>query len=122
MPRNVLGSELQLCCSDPVTGFYRDGHCHTGPEDLGNHSVCAQVTEAFLSYTASCGNDLSTPRPAFGFQGLQPGDRWCLCASRWYEAYEAGVAPPVRLESTHEAALQVVPLHLLKAYALGQTA
>ena len=115
--KNVLGGPLETCCTEPMTGFYRDGHCHTGPEDSGNHSVCARVTEDFLQYTASRGNDLSTPRPEFGFKGLKPGDGWCLCAARWYEAYEAGHAPYIKLEATHEAALNVVPLELMKRYA-----
>lgn len=121
--KNVLGGTLKSCCNDPVTGFYRDGYCHTGPEDRGNHSVCAKVTEDFLQFTASKGNDLSTPRPEFGFKGLKPGDGWCLCAARWYEAYEAGHAPLIDLEATHEAALQVIPLELMKRYARqGDTA
>ena len=118
--QNVLGDDLQPCCSDPMTGFYRNGRCDTGPEDRGTHVVCAEMTEAFLSFTKKQGNDLSTPRPAFDFPGLSPGDRWCLCAARWKEAYEAGVAPPVHLEATHEAALAVIPLDTLKAHARGE--
>eukprot|EP00873_Tetraselmis_striata_P022551 jgi/Tetstr1/442815/TSEL_030899.t1 len=117
--RNVLGGELQCCCTSPVTGFYRDGYCHTGPSDFGRHVVCAQVTADFLSYTASQGNDLATPTPAYGFPGLKPGDHWCLCASRWKEALLAGCAPPVLLESCHENALQVVSLEELQANSLA---
>ncbi|MBE9076352.1 DUF2237 domain-containing protein [Romeria aff. gracilis LEGE 07310] len=115
--KNVLGSELQACCTDPMTGFYRDGSCHTGPQDRGSHVVCARVTEAFLSYTKAQGNDLSTPRPEFNFPGLKPGDGWCLCAARWKEALDDGVAPPVVLAATHEAALKTVSLDDLKANA-----
>ncbi len=115
---NVLGDDLQDCCNDPVTGFYRNGRCETGPEDRGVHVVCAELTEAFLAYTKAQGNDLSTPRPEFNFPGLNPGDRWCLCADRWKEALDAGVAPPVVLASSHEAALSHLSLDLLKAHAL----
>ena len=115
--RNVLGEPLAACGSDPVTGFYRDGCCNTGPEDLGAHTVCAEVTEDFLAYTASQGNDLRTPMPEAGFRGLRPGDRWCLCAVRWQEARRAGHAPPVLLEATHEATLEIVPLSDLRPYA-----
>ncbi|MGF1632715.1 MAG: DUF2237 family protein [Phycisphaerae bacterium] len=117
-PKNVLGGSLQACCLDPLTGFYRNGTCHTGPEDAGSHTVCAHVTAEFLAYTAAKGNDLSTPRPEFNFPGLKPGDGWCLCADRWKEAEAAGVAPPVVLEATHEAALRVVDLETLKRHAL----
>ncbi len=116
--KNVLGGELQSCCTDPMTGFYRDGNCLTGPEDIGTHVVCAQVTEAFLNFTKERGNDLSTPLPMFSFPGLKAGDRWCLCASRWQEAADAGVAPPVILASTHQVALQYVSLDELKEHAL----
>lgn len=116
--KNVLGSELRSCSSSPLTGFYRDGCCNTGPEDLGLHTVCAQMDDAFLAFSRAQGNDLSTPKPEFGFPGLQPGDRWCLCAARWKEAHDAGVAPRVYLSSTHEKTLDVVPLELLKPYAL----
>lgn len=116
--RNVLGGKLEMCCSDPMTGFYRDGFCHTGGQDFGVHVICAQVTPAFLEYTKAQGNDLSTPVPAFGFPGLKSGDRWCLCASRWQEALDAGVAPPVVLESTHARALEVVSLNQLQQYAV----
>ena len=115
--RNVLGEPLAECGRDPVTGFYRDGCCNTGPEDLGAHTVCAEVTEDFLAFTASQGNDLSTAWPGGGFPGLSPGDRWCLCAVRWQEARRAGHAPPVFLEATHEATLEIVPLADLRPYA-----
>ncbi len=115
--KNVLGEKLQACSSSPLTGFYRDGCCNTGAEDVGLHTVCTQVTEEFLIFSKARGNDLSTPRPEVGFDGLQPGDCWCLCALRWKEAYEAGAAPTVILEATHEATLKIVPLALLKEYA-----
>ena len=111
---NVLGSPLQPCCTDPLTGFYRDGVCRTGPLDTGRHVVCAVMTEEFLTFTKGQGNDLSTPVPAYDFPGLKPGDGWCLCALRWKEAYDAGLAPPVRLEATHEAALRYVTLEALR--------
>ena len=114
--KNVFGEDLQMCCNDPKTGFYRDGFCHTGPDDAGVHVVCAHMTDEFLEFTKSQGNDLSTPMPAFGFPGLKAGDRWCLCASRWKEALEAGVAPPVVLEATHEKALQIVSLDQLISF------
>lgn len=116
--KNVLGENLALCCSSPVTGFYRDGFCQTGAQDLGKHVVCAQVTDAFLDYTQSQGNDLRTPAPLFNFVGLKAGDRWCLCALRWKEALNAGVAPPVDLAATHEAALKYVSLDELKKHAI----
>lgn len=116
--RNILGEELVPCGLDPVTGFYRDGCCDTGPEDLGSHTVCVAVTESFLRYTKSVGNDLSTPVPAYGFPGLVEGDRWCVCASRWLQAFEAGHAPRVYVRSTHEAALRVVPINMLKSMAV----
>lgn len=119
--RNVLGGDLEPCGTTPRTGFYRDGCCTTGPEDRGLHVVCAHVTAAFLAFSRSCGNDLVTPQPAYGFPGLRPGDRWCLCAARWQEAFEAGVAPPVVLAATHEAALQVVQLADLQRHALDET-
>ncbi|MCB5190151.1 DUF2237 domain-containing protein [Methylobacillus arboreus] len=118
MARNVLGTTLQSCSTDPLTGFTRSGSCETGPEDIGSHTVCAMMTEEFLAFSVSKGNDLSTPRPEYGFPGLMPGDRWCLCASRWHEAAEAGFAPPVILEATHERALEVVNLGDLKYHAL----
>ena len=116
MARNVIGGELELCGIDPLTGFYRDGCCNTGAEDLGVHTVCAQVTAEFLEFSRGAGNDLSTPRP--GFAGLQPGDRWCLCASRWKEALDAGAAPPVVLEATHASSLEWVSLDDLMMHAV----
>lgn len=118
MTRNVLGGALQPCCLSPVTGFYRTGSCETGPLDRGSHTVCAQVTEAFLAFTKAQGNDLSSPAPWADFPGLKPGDRWCLCASRWQEALAAGVAPPVDLQATHEAALNAIALEDLQRHAL----
>lgn len=118
--KNVLGETLAICCTSPMTGFYRNGKCETGDNDRGKHVVCAQVTQEFLEFTQSQGNDLSTPLPLYGFPGLQPGDRWCLCASRWKEALEAGVAPPVILWATHEAALKYVSLEDLKKHALKE--
>jgi uncharacterized protein (DUF2237 family) len=116
--KNVLGTDLQVCCTDPMTGFYRDGYCNTGGQDFGAHVVCAQMTAEFLEFTKAQGNDLSTPMPMYNFPGLKPGDCWCLCASRWEEALEAGIAPPVNLEATHARALEVVSLANLKQYAL----
>lgn len=118
--KNVLGSQLQSCCTSPMTGFYRDGICQTGPQDRGVHVVCAQLTEGFLSYTKAQGNDLSTPRPEYSFSGLNPGDKWCLCAARWKEALDDGVAPPVDLAATHEAALNYVSLTDLEANSIAQ--
>lgn len=115
--RNVLGTPLAPCSTDPMTGFFRDGSCRTCPEDAGSHTLCAVMTEAFLAFTRSRGNDLSTPRPEWGFPGLAPGDRWCLCAVRWLEAHDAGCAPPVALDATHERALDVVALEDLQAHA-----
>lgn len=115
---NVLGEPIEPCSEDPMTGFFRDGCCNTGPEDIGNHSVCAVMSEAFLQFSADRGNDLSTPRPEFGFSGLQPGDRWCLCAERWQEALEAGFAPKVVLRATNARALQVCRMEDLKAHAV----
>lgn len=117
--KNILGTSLQSCCTDPMTGFYRDGCCVTGPQDGGKHVICAQVTEAFLLFSKNRGNDLINPVPAYGFPGLKPGDRWCLCASRWQEAYEAGVAPPVVPEATHEAALKYISREALEANKSG---
>jgi uncharacterized protein (DUF2237 family) len=116
--QNVLGGPLASCCDDPLTGFYRDGYCHTGPQDVGSHTVCAQMTSEFLAFSVARGNDLVTPHPQFGFPGLSPGDRWCLCAARWKEAAAAGVAPPVWLTATHERALDVIDLDALKRHAL----
>ena len=108
--KNVLGKELQACCMDPVTGYYRDGFCHSFSDDMGKHLVCVRITEAFLAYSKSVGNDLSTPVPEYQFPGLKEGDQWCLCAARWQEAFEAGLAPKVVLESTHENALSEASL------------
>ncbi len=116
--KNVLGTQLTLCCTAPITGYYRDGYCRTGGQDYGVHVVCAQMTAAFLEFTKSQGNDLSTPFPQYNFPGLKPGDRWCLCASRWQEALEAGVAPPVILDATHARALEILSLNDLKQYQL----
>jgi uncharacterized protein (DUF2237 family) len=114
----VFGEPVATCSLAPRTGFFRDGCCHTGPEDVGVHTVCVEVTDAFLQFSKTRGNDLSTPQPEFGFPGLEPGDRWCLCAARWQEALEAGCAPRVVLAATHEATLKVVGLADLKRYAL----
>lgn len=116
--RNVFGEPLAMCGIRPLTGFYREGCCETGPEDIGRHVVCARVDAGFLAFSRSRGNDLETPRPEAGFPGLKPGDRWCLCAARWEEARAAGAAPRVVLAATHEAALKVVRLEDLKAHAL----
>jgi len=116
--RNVFGSPLEPCGTDPVTGFYRDGTCTTGPQDVGLHAVCAVMTEEFLDYQRRIGNDLSTPRPEYGFPGLRPGDRWCVVAARWLQAYEAGVPAPVVLAATSERALEVVPLEYLDEQAV----
>jgi len=118
-PRNVLGTPLQSCCTDPMTGFFRNGRCETGPNDLGLHIVCAEMTSEFLEFTKSRGNDLSAPVAEFEFPGLRPGDRWCLCVERWKEAFEAGVAPPVVLEATHMSALEFVSLEELQQHAVG---
>jgi uncharacterized protein (DUF2237 family) len=115
--RNVLGGVLQPCSTNPVTGFFRDGCCRTGRGDVGVHVVCAMVTEDFLAFSKSRGNDLSSPRPEFDFPGLKPGDRWCLCATRWKDALVAGMAPPVILEATHESALEFLDLVDLRAHA-----
>ena len=111
---NVLGTPLECCCLRPLTGFYRDGFCNTGPDDHGLHIVCVQVTQDFLEFSKSRGNDLSTPHEDWGFPGLQPGDQWCLCALRWKEAYDAGVAPKIILEATNIKALDYVDLEILK--------
>lgn len=116
--KNVLGGQLETCCTSPMTGFYRNGRCETGPQDQGVHVVCAEVTEAFLAFTKSQGNDLSTPQ--FGFPGLRPGDKWCLCAARWKEALDADVAPPIALSATHAAALKHVTIDQLKQHALDE--
>ncbi len=114
--RNVIGGRLELCCTSPLTGFYRNGRCEVGPDDLGVHAVCAEMTAEFLDFSKAMGNDLSTPQP--GFSGLVPGDRWCLCAARWKQALDAGVAPPLVLSATHEAALEVASLDDMMAHAI----
>jgi uncharacterized protein len=116
--RNVLGGDLEVCGTDPLTGFYRDGCCTTGPEDLGSHTVCAVATREFLDHQRAVGNDLSTPLPQYRFPGLQPGDRWCVVAARWLQAYQDGVAAPVVLAATHERATEIIPLELLRAHAV----
>lgn len=118
-PVNVLGGPLQPCSTAPMTGFFRDGHCNTCAQDVGSHTVCAVMTAEFLAYSKYVGNDLSTPRPGYGFAGLKPGDRWCLCASRFLQAHDEGCAPKVRLAATHARATEVVPLAILRAYALS---
>jgi hypothetical protein len=115
--RNVLGGPLKPCSLEPLTGFFRDGCCNTSEEDLGSHTICVEVTDAFLDYSQAAGNDLSTPRPEFQFPGLKPGDRWCVCAARWLQAYNAGHAAPVVLAATHEAALEIVPLEILREHS-----
>jgi uncharacterized protein len=117
MERNVLGGPLMACCFDPLTGYYRDGSCRTGDDDTGTHIICARVTAEFLAFSKSRGNDLSTPRPEQRFRGLKPGDRWCLCVLRWLEALEAGEAPPIILDATHESALEFIPLEELERHA-----
>ncbi len=114
--KNVLGGALESCSLEPRTGFYRDGCCNTDYDDVGMHVVCARMTREFLEFSKARGNDLVTPAPQFGFPGLKPGDRWCLCAGRWKEALDAGVAPPVVLEATHEEAIAVVPLEVLERH------
>lgn len=114
---NVLGGALEHCSDDPLTGFYRDGHCNTCAEDQGSHTVCALMTAEFLAYSKYVGNDLSTPRPEFGFAGLKPGDQWCLCAGRFLQAHDEGCAPQVRLQATHIRALSIVPIEILKKHA-----
>ncbi|MCL2934737.1 MAG: DUF2237 domain-containing protein [Trichodesmium sp. MAG_R03] len=115
---NVLGEKLEICCTSPMTGFYRDGYCQTGVSDVGSHLICAELTEDFLEFTKRRGNDLSTPRPEYLFPGLKSGDRWCLCVSRWKEALNSGVAPPVVLSATHQKALEVLPLEVLQEHSL----
>ena len=116
-PRNVLGGALEPCSADPLTGFFRDGHCNTCAEDAGSHTVCAVMTAEFLAFSKYVGNDLSTPRPEARFPGLKPGDRWCLCAARFLQAHDEGCAPKVHLPATHERAGQIVPLDILKRHA-----
>lgn len=118
---NVLGEPLAPCSLDPLTGFYRDGCCNTGYDDTGIHTVCVRVSREFLAFSKSRGNDLSTPAPEFGFAGLKPGDQWCLCAGRWREALDAGMAPPVVLAATHEETLAILPLVALKQHAVDAT-
>jgi uncharacterized protein (DUF2237 family) len=115
-PRNILGTTLQCCCVDPITGFFRDGYCHTNKIDHGTHVVCAIITDEFLKFTQSRGNDLSTPSLQYQFSGLKAGDGWCLCARRWQEAYDAGVAPPIKPEATHEKALKFIDKKALEEY------
>lgn len=115
---NLFGEPLEVCGIDPVTGFFRDGCCSTGPEDIGSHTVCAVMTAEFLAHQRGVGNDLTTPIPEYAFPGLQPGDRWCVVAMRWLQAYDDGVAPPVVLGATHERATDVVPLDVLRAHAV----
>ncbi|MCC6008099.1 MAG: DUF2237 domain-containing protein [Rhodobacteraceae bacterium] len=119
---NVLGGPLETCSADPMTGFFRNGACDTCAEDSGSHTVCAVMTAEFLAYSRYFGNDLSTPRPEYGFPGLTPGDRWCLCAGRFLQAHEEGVAPQVNLAATHRRALEVVPLEVLQSHALDRAA
>lgn len=118
-PRNVLGGPLEPCCFAPRTGYFRDGYCRTDAYDRGSHTVCAEMTAEFLEFTRTRGNDLTTPHPAYDFPGLKPGDRWCVCASRWQEAYEAGCAPPVILEACHEGALRLVTIEALRESSIG---
>lgn len=118
MARNVLGTDLEICCTSPMTGYFRNGCCDTAAEDVGVHTVCAQVTEEFLEFSIERGNDLVTPMPEYGFDGLKPGDRWCVCAPRWKEALDAGVAPPVVLEATHQYSLEFVTMDELRSHAL----
>lgn len=120
MAKNVLGDELEVCGCDPMTGFTRNGSCETGPQDAGSHTVCAVMDEEFLAYTKTQGNDLSTPRPEWGFPGLKPGDRWCVCAGRWEEARQAGKAPGVVLSACHERALAKVSIEDLRAHAVDR--
>jgi uncharacterized protein len=115
---NVLGEPLEPCSTDPITGFFRNGTCDTCPQDQGSHTVCAVMTADFLVFSRSVGNDLSTPHPQFGFAGLSPGDQWCLCAARFLQAYQAGRAPRIRLRSTHRRALEIVPLDVLREFAV----
>ena len=118
--RNVLGQPLQPCCTSPMTGFYRNGRCDTGPGDAGVHVVCAQMTDEFLAFSQESGNDLSTPKPEWGFPGLQAGDCWCLCAARWKEAYDAGLAPAVKLSATHISALEFASLEEMQEHAVKE--
>ena len=119
-PKNVLGGELQSCCTDPMTGFYRDGYCRTGVDDTGRHTVCIKATDEFLAYSKAVGNDLSTPMPQYAFPGVKDGERWCLCVTRWKDALDAGCAPQVVLEATHISALEWVSLEELQAHAASR--
>jgi len=118
MPTNVLGTELKSCCHDPMTGYYRDGYCRTGPGDVGLHTVCVQVTREFLDFSVLDGNDLVTPHPEWDFPGLKPGDRWCVCITRWVEAVKRGRGAPIDLEATHSSAIEFMSLEELKAQAI----
>jgi len=115
--RNVFGKPMKICCLEPITGYYRDGFCHFGEDDFGVHGACVVVDEDFLAFSKEHGNDLSTPIPEYGFVGLKPGDAWCLCADRWIQAYNQGVAPKLKLESCHQVLLDLVPLEVLQQYA-----
>ncbi len=116
--KNVIGGELKTCCTSPMTGFFRTGKCETGAQDYGMHLVCAEVTADFLAFSQARGNDLSTPQPIYDFPGLKPGDCWCLCAARWKEALDAGIAPPILLAATHESMLNYIPIEVLKEHAI----
>lgn len=118
LPKNVLGTELESCCTSPMTGFFRDGYCRTGMQDVGLHLVCSVMTDEFLQFSQAVGNDLSTPVPAYDFPGLEAGDQWCLCVKRWKEAWKAGCAPNVKLAATHMSAIEFVSLEDLKEYAI----
>jgi uncharacterized protein len=120
--KNVLGTPLKTCSMEPLTGFYRDGCCNTGMDDMGLHTICTKVTAEFLAYSKMAGNDLSTPNPQFGFPGLRPGDRWCVCVTRWKQAYEAGVVAPVYLDGSHMSVLEFVDLEVLEQHAVRATA
>ena len=115
---NVFGEPIETCSDRPLTGYFRDGCCNTSDDDIGSHTVCVEVTQEFLEFSRFKGNDLSTPRPEFGFAGLKPGDRWCLCAARWMEAHESSMAPRVILRGTHQRALEIAPLELLRSFAV----
>lgn len=115
---NVFGEALEECCQSPLTGFYRDGSCNTSEHDVGSHTVCVRLTAEFLQYSRFQGNDLSTARPEFGFPGLKPGDKWCLCAARWLQAHEQGMAPKVFLKATHKRALEIIPMETLRSFAV----
>ena len=122
LPKNVLGGPLRACCTEPITGFYRTGFCEIGPEDIGVHAVCILITDEFLKFSKAARNDLSTPHPDYNFPGLRTGDKWCLCASRWVDAYELGMAPKIILSATHEGMLDYVPLEILQQFAIDYPA